>query len=167
MLFADASQFNGFLPTRGTIMLDFVFLAMFGIVPIMAFSIYLVRYRQKYELHKRLQVILGLTLLAAVTAFEVDMRFFTDWEELAEPSAHYQAGEWNTVWYSLIVHLAFAIPTAFLWIFVIVQGLRRFPSPAMPNDYSRVHLFWARLSAIGMTMTAVTGWIFYWLAFVA
>lgn len=148
-------------------MLDFVFLAMFGIIPIMAFSIYLVRYRQRYELHKRLQVILGITLLSAVTAFEVDMRFFTDWKELAAPSPYFHPDQWSGVWYSLVIHLAFAIPTPFLWVFVIVQGLRRFPSPARPCEYSRSHLFWARLAAIGMTLTAVTGWIFYWLAFVA
>ena len=71
------SELHGFLPTRGTFMLDFVFVAMFAIVPIMAWSIYLARYRRKYELHKRIQITLALVLAVAVAAFEVDARFFT------------------------------------------------------------------------------------------
>ena len=49
-------------------MLDVVFLAMFVVVPVMLYSIYLVRYRRRYRLHKRLQLGLGLILLMAVTA---------------------------------------------------------------------------------------------------
>ncbi len=148
-------------------MLDFVFLAMFGIVPLMGLSIYLVKYRRKYTVHKIMQISLGLTLAVAVAAFEIDMRLFTDWEKLAASSPYYIAGQWNTVWYSLLVHLCFAIPTTFLWIFVIVQAVRKIPAPPAPSDYSRQHIFWARLAAGGMTMTAITGWIFYYLAFVA
>ena len=44
---------------------------------------------------------------------------------------------------------------------------RHFPRPAAPSTYSRQHTFWAWLATLGMTMTAVTGWVFYWLAFVA
>ncbi len=65
------------------------------------------------------------------------------------------------------IHLFFAVPTALLWIYVIVQALRKFPSPASPGEYSMRHIFWARLAAFEMTMTAITGWSFYWLAFVA
>ncbi|HVW45670.1 MAG TPA: DUF420 domain-containing protein, partial [Solirubrobacterales bacterium] len=67
--------------------------------------------------------------------------------------------------YSLGVHLLFAVTTALLWIFVMVRALRRFPCPPAPNDHSRSHIFWARLAAIDMLLTAVTGWAFYWLAF--
>ena len=63
------------------------------------------------------------------------------------------------------VHLFFAVTTVILWIVVIVQALRKFPAPPMPNQYSPRHILWARLAALEMLMTAVTGWIFYWLAF--
>lgn len=161
----NAARLPGFLGTRGSFMLDFVFVAMFGILLVMGYSIYLVKYRQRYELHKRIQVALGLVLLVAVVAFEVDMRFFTDWETLAKPSPFYNEGEWDWVWISLTIHLLFAIPTTFLWTYVIISGLRNFPSPAQPSPYSPTHLFWAKLAAFEMLMTSVTGWVFYILAF--
>ena len=160
---SDFPGIDGFLGTRGSIMLDFVFVAMFGILPVLGVSIYLVKYRRRYELHKRIQVTLGVVLLAAVAAFEVDMQLVTDWRQRAEPSPYFE--DW--VFYSLYIHLFFAIPTAVLWVFVIVQAVRKFPRPAAPGTYSTRHIFWARLAAVEMTMTAVTGWIFYWISFVA
>lgn len=163
-MFYLLAQNGGFLPTRGSIMLDFVFTAMFGIVLILAASIYLVRSTQKYDLHKWIQIISGAVLLLTVIAFEVDMRFFTDWKALAKPSPYFEGG---IVHISLYIHLLFAVPTPFLWIYVIVTGLRKFPAPAAPNEHSASHKFWAWPAAIGMFMTAFTGWIFYYLAFVA
>ena len=159
------SGMDGFLGTRGSLMLDFVFVAMIGIVPIMGLSIYLVKYRQMFDLHKNIQVVLAVVLLVTVAVFEIDMRW-NGWEDRAAPSQFYQEGQWDWVWSSLTIHLMFATPTAFLWIFVIVQALRKFTSPPTPGQHSRQHVFWARLAALEMTMTAVTGWIFYWLAFV-
>jgi len=147
-------------------MLDVVFLAMFAIVPVLAWSIYLVRYRHRYELHKRIQIALGVVLLVAVGAFEVDMQIVTKrdgWLARAEPSPYFPDG----VWRSLYIHLAFAVPTPLLWIYVIVQALRKFPNPAGPGAHSRTHRITARLAAIGMTMTALTGWVFYWISFVS
>ncbi len=176
MIFAqlapDPAEFNGidgFLGTRASIMLDVVFVAMFAIVPVLLWNIYQVRYRRRYNLHKQVQLALGAVLLVAVAAFEVDMQWLTVWELRAEPSPYFEAArKWTCpAGISLAIHLAFAIPTALLWIAVIYRGLRHFPSPPLPNAHSRSHRFWGRLAAIGMVMTAVTGWIFYWLAFVA
>ena len=158
---------HGFLPTRGSLMLDFVFVAMIAVVPILAVSVYLVKFRHKYELHKQIQVVLGVVLLLTVIAFELDMRFGEGWKDFAAASPHYDRDNWSLVWYSLCVHLCFAIPTPLLWIFVIVRALRRFPSPPTPGEHSRSHIFWARLAACGICLTAVTGWVFYYLAFVA
>ena len=166
---AEFDGINGFLGTRASIMLDVVFLAMFAIVPVLLLSIYLVRYRRKYNLHKRIQLALGIVLLVSVAAFEFDMQWLTVWEQRAEPSPYFEtAHKWSCpAGISLAIHLAFAVPTAVLWVLVIVRALRNFPSPPVPGPHSRGHLFWGRLAAIGITMTAVTGWIFYWLAFVA
>jgi putative membrane protein len=159
----------GFLGTRASLMLDVVFLAMFLVVPVLLFSVYQVKYLRRYQLHKQLQIVLGSVLLIAVTAFEVDMRFFTDWKALATPSPYFDiAKPWTCpVGFSLIVHLSFAIPTLLLWIVVIVQALRHFPSPPMPGAHSAWHRRWGMVSTVGMVLTAVTGWIFYWMAFVA
>ena len=157
---------TGFLGTRASLMLDVVFLAMFLVVPALGFGVYLAK-QKKYQAHKLVQLTLGTVLLITVLAFEVDMRFFTEWEELAKPSRFWSESFSNPVRISLWIHLAFAVPTLFLWIFVIVQALRKFPSPPIPGPHSASHLFWARFAGLGMFMTAVTGWVFYYLGFVA
>jgi uncharacterized membrane protein YozB (DUF420 family) len=160
------AKIAGFLGTRASLMLDVVFLAMFLVVPLLAVSVWLVK-RGRYAAHKRMQLLLGTTLLLIVAAFEIDIRFFTDWEKLAEPSPYYRVNAWNTVWTALSIHLAFAIPATFLWGYVIVQALRKFPDPPRPGPYSRAHKRWAWLAAGTLVMTAITGSIFYYLAFVA
>jgi putative membrane protein len=155
---------DGFLGTRASIMLDVVFLAMFAIIPVMGWSIWLVKHRQHYALHKRIQLGLGLLLAVAVSLFEIDMRFVSGWRDRAEPSPYFPTG-W--VINSLGIHSVFATTTALLWIVVSVRALRNFPNPPGPGAHSRAHVFWARLAAWDMLLTAVTGWIFYWLAFVA
>ncbi|HUY32537.1 MAG TPA: DUF420 domain-containing protein [Pirellulales bacterium] len=153
---------DGFLGTRASLMLDVVFVAMFVVVPVLGWSVWLVKFRRNFALHKRVQFALGLVLLVAVGLFEADMRI-NGWRPRAEPSRYYET--W--VDHALRIHLVFAVTTALLWVFVIVQALRRFPSPPVPNEYSPRHQFWAKLAAVDMFLTAVTGWVFYWLAFVA
>lgn len=158
----------GLLPFRGSVMLDFVTIAMFVVLVVMAVSIWLVKARRAYQLHSILQIALGIILLVAVTAFEIDLRFITkDWTKLAEPSPYYTPAGWNAVWISLTIHLCFAIPTPFLWAFVIVRAIWKFPRPITPGVHSREHKNWAWAATVGMVMTAVTGWVFYYLAFVA
>jgi putative membrane protein len=160
-------MFDGFLGTRATLMLDLVSLSMLAVVPVLAVSIYLVKYRQMYALHKRIQLILGGVLLVAVTVFEVDIRLH-GWRHLAEPSPYYgRDGGTNWVMVCMAVHLVFAVSTTVLWAVVIWRALRNFPSPPVPGPHSAWHKRWARLAAIDMMCTAVTGWLFYWLAFVA
>ena len=177
---------DGFLGTRASIMLDIVFLAMFAILPVMSWSIWLVKHRQRYALHKRIQLGLWLVLAIAVSLFEIDMRFISGWRDRAEPSPYFAAAsdpgplqtlvfkQWlglesvpGWVIISLGIHLLFAVTTALLWVVVIARALRNFPRPPVPGAHSRTHIFWARLAAWDMVLTAVTGWIFYWLAFVA
>ena len=167
LLIAQFSGVNGFLGTRGSLMLDTVFLAMLAVLPVMGISIWLVKYRRKFQLHKIIQLTLASALLLAVVAFEIEVRV-TGWTDRALPSPYWQDGRWND-WIdaSLAVHLCFAIPTPLLWMVVIVQALRRFPKPPRPNEYSRRHAIWAWLAAIAMSLTAITGWVFYWLAFAA
>ncbi len=159
--------FDGFLGSRASFMLDVVFLAMFVVVPATGWSIYQVKYRQRYLLHKRMQVAIGFVLLVAVTIFEIDIRVY-GWRERAVDSPYYsEILSVGLVNWSLWIHLVFAISTSVLWIFVIVQALRKFPQQPMPNEYSPRHKFWATLAAVDLSLTALTGWTFYWLAFVS
>jgi len=155
---------DGFLGTRASIMLDIVFLAMFAVVPILGWSIHLVRNQRRYQLHKQVQVTLGLVLLVAVTLFEVDMRFVTDWRIRAEASPHYATG---TVMNALYIHLVFAVTTAVVWVVVMTRALRNIPSPPGPCRHSAWHKRWGWIAALDMLGTSITGWVFYWLAFVA
>jgi hypothetical protein len=157
---------NGFLGTRASLMLDVVFLTMFVVVPVMAWSIWQVRRHRRYVLHKRVQLALATVLLAAVLAFEVDIRFFTEWQALAAGSPYY-ASPINWVKIALAVHLFFAVPTAFLWGYVVWHALRYIPNPPRPSQHSARHKRWAWLAAWEMLGTAVTGWVFYYLAFAA
>jgi hypothetical protein len=68
---------------------------------------------------------------------------------------------------ALAVHLCFAVTAALLWVVVIVGALRRFPVPPAPSAHSAWHRRAGMAAAVDMACTAVTGWIFYYLAFVA
>jgi len=160
-LLAEFAGINGFLGSRASIMLDVVFLAMFGVLPVMAVSIGLARFGKRYAWHKRIQITLAVVLLAAVAAFEIDMQFISGWQTRAMPSPYWPTG----VKTSLYIHLVFSISTFFLWLYVVIGALKSVPNPPAPSPYSRRHIFWARLGAIDLTLTAITGWIFYWLAF--
>jgi putative membrane protein len=156
---------DGFLGTRASLMLDVVFLAMFAVIPVMAWSIWQVRRHGRYVLHKRVQLALASVLLVAVLAFEIDMRI-NGWQSRALPSPFYLSPV-NWVKVALGIHLFFAIPTAFLWVYVVWHALRNIPNPPQPSEHSARHIRWAWLAAWEMLGTAVTGWIFYYLAFVA
>jgi len=156
-------MFDGFLGTRASLMLDVVFLAMFVVVPALAWSVYLVKVRRNYGLHKQVQVLLGSVLLVAVVLFEVDIRLY-GWSHRASASPYAADG---TVMKVLYVHLFFAVSTTGLWIVVIYRALKNFASPPTPGPHSVWHKRWGWIAAIDMVCTSITGWTFYWLAFVA
>lgn len=158
----DFPGIDGFLGTRASLMLDTVFVAMFFVIAMMAWSIYQVRYRKRYALHKRIQLVLAIVLLVAVIAFETEMRLY-GWEERATGSLGGSANP--AVWTALYVHLVFAISTAALWPMVIYRALRQFPARPMPDNHSSSHIFWARIAAVDMVCTSVSGWAFYSFAF--
>ena len=158
---------DGFLGTRASLMLDFVVLAMVAILPILGWSIWLVKYRRRFQIHKTVQLALAVTLAVTVSVFELDMRI-NGWTPRAEASPYYGSEEsMGTLFYALYIHLFFAVTNVLLWIIVIVRALRGFPRLAAPNEHSASHIRLARLAAIDMCLTSVTGWTFYWLAFVA
>ena len=158
----DFPGYDGFLGSRASFMLDVIAVVMFFVVALMCWSIYQVRCHKRYTLHKRTQLALAAILLIAVIAFEIDMRIY-GWEDRAAGSIDGSAAP--TVWKALYAHLMFAISSACLWPLVIYRALRQFPVKPVPSPHSRSHVFWARLAAIDMLLTAVTGWVFYYLAF--
>ncbi len=127
-LLAEIRGINGFLGSRASITVDIVFLALFALLPILGWSIWLVRSRRRYVLHKRVQLTLAAVLLLAVIAFEIDMRFISGWTERAESSPYWPSG----VWTSLYIHLVFSISTALLWLYVVIGGAAEYSQSAGP-----------------------------------
>ena len=161
---------NGFLGYDSSLMLDVVVCALVLIVPTLLWSVYLVKFRRQFTLHRNIQVTLGIVLLIAVSAFEVDLQLVHGgWENVVnkpdkEPRLTGDALE--TVRTILWVHLVFAISTPFLWATTLVLAWRRFPNPPQPGPHSRLHKMLGWASAIDISMTAVTGLIFYYYAFI-
>jgi uncharacterized membrane protein YozB (DUF420 family) len=148
--------------SRGSLGMDVVLVGLIALLPILGWSIAAVR-RGHYLLHKRLQLVIVALLLAAIVFFEIDIRLLSDWRERARPSGFWPAG----VFWSLGIHLVFAISTLVLWGWVLWEALTRFPNPPHPASHGPRHRFMARIAALDLAATAITGFIFYWLAFVA
>lgn len=160
---------DGFLGFRTSFMLDFVVVALVLIVPILCYSVYAVKIRRQYTLHRNLQLMLGIVLLVAVSLFEVDLQWVQKgWENVVakrDPKlTTEQLGFVRTV---LRVHLIFAISTPLLWAATIGLALRRIPSPPQPCPHSQLHKMLGWISTIDIVLTSVTGLVFYYFAFVA
>ena len=145
-------------------MLDFVVVAMLGVTLVLGYSIYQIRYKKNPIRHRNIQIATAIVLTVALLAFEIDVRYFTNWRELAEGSPYYESGFADLC---LWVHLVFAIPAPVVWAVVIIMGLRRFKTGFEQGRFNRTHRISGRIAAGFMVLTAVTGWVFYYVAFVA
>jgi len=157
---------DGFLGTRASFGMDLVLVGLIALLPVLALSIYLVRNRRAYAAHKRLQIFIAGALLAAIVVFEIDVRLISDWKVRAAAAG--QNPWWPAgVLTALGIHLVFAVSTLVLWVWVVWEAFLRFPVPPTPGSHGPRHRVMARLAALDLVLTAVTGTIFYWLAFVA
>ncbi len=162
---------NGFLGFDASFMLDFVVSALVLIVPVLLYSLFVVKFQKNFSLHRNLQIILGVVLLIAVGAFEIDTQLVHGgWENIVNknPDAPRLIGDayvyaQRVLWF----HLIFAITTPFLWIATLVYALRRYPNPPVPGEHSQLHKTLGWLSVIDIVMTSLTGLWFYYAAFVA
>jgi putative membrane protein len=162
------SGVSGFLPGRASLMLDVIVVSMFFVLLALGFSIYSVKNGQRYRRHKFIQITLASTLLVVLLLFEIDVHFIDKWMVRADPSPYFDATTRSgLVVYALAIHLVFATTTFALWLTVILGALRHFPRPPGPNKHSRFHRRWGTAAALDMVMTTLTGWLFYWLAFIA
>lgn len=154
---------EGLLGSRADLVMDLVLLSLLFILPLMLYSYRCVR-RGEYALHRQWQLTLGIVLGLAVVLFELDMRFAGGVYELARGGRYYDTLILDV---TLYVHLFFSVTTAFIWLVLILLSLKRFAKPPQPNSFSQTHRLWGRLGMLDMIMTAVTGYILYWIAFVA
>jgi hypothetical protein len=161
---------DGFLGYDTSLMLDVVVCALVVLVPLLACSVYLVKVRRAYTLHRNLQIALGLVLLAAVTAFEIDLQLVHGgWLNIAnkDSGSPRLAGERLALaQQTLRVHLVFAVSTPVLWVLTTVLALRRYSNPPRPGSHSRLHKTLGWLSVADLVLTSATGLAFYYLAFI-
>jgi len=159
---------TGFLPWRGPFMIDVIVVAMVLVLIALSWSLFSVKYRQRYHRHKVIQLCLAGALLVLLVGFEIDIQYLENWKERAQASPYYDAAAGSgLVIYSLWIHLLFATTTLALWLLIILRALYHFPNPPRPNRHSAYHARWGMVAAIDMFLTAVSGWAFYFLAFVA
>jgi putative membrane protein len=152
----------GFLGTRGDILMDLVVLSFFLILPALVFSWRRVRQHQ-YALHRKTQLILGITLGITVLLFEVDLKVSGGIFELTRDSAYAGTTLLNLLIYS---HTLVAIVTTFIWILLIIFSLKRFDNPPTPNAFSGKHRFWGRTGMITMILTGISSFPLYYYGFV-
>jgi putative membrane protein len=156
-----------FFETRAPFIMNLVALGMGLLVPLIAWSIYLVRQKKAYKQHKTLQLIISGILLTVVVLFEVCVRIY-GWEEEAKPSPYYE-----TILYPVLYgHLFFAISAALIWSISIFKALswdkkKHLSKTLLPGASSGAHKKMGWTASFFMTMTSITGWFFYYLAFVA
>lgn len=148
--------------SRSSLILDLVFIALIPVLPVLFYSIAHVRKNKQYHYHKKIQVGLSVFLLIVILLFEVDVRIF-GWEQYAKQSPYYH----SILFPFLYVHLVFAIGTFVLWSGTLVLALKNFSRVPYPNEYSSKHKVLARASALGLTLSIFSGWVFFYLAFVA
>ncbi len=160
---------HGFLGNDASFMLDFVVVALIAIVPIQLYSLYLVKYRRKFLLHRNLQITLGLTLLVAVLAFEVDMQLIHGgWQNIVnkDPESPRLTGTaLETAHQVLRLHLIFAVSTPFLWAVTLTMALRNICPPTFQSPHNQLHKTLGWLSVADIVGTSLTGLWFYYVAF--
>ena len=154
---------DGFLPfSRASFMLDVVALGMLLVIPILTFSIYWVRLKKAYHFHRQVQSIMAGVLLFVVVCFEIEIRLF-GWQQYATVSPFYE----TYLYPFLTFHVIVACITTVFWVLTVYKAVRHFPKQTAPNKHSFKHKKLARMAALSMYLTAITGWIFYWMAFIA
>ncbi len=149
--------------SRAPFSFDLLIIILTLILPILSYSIYVVKVKQNYRLHKKLQIFISILLLITILVFEVDVRL-NGWIHLAKKSPYY-----NTIlWPVLYIHLILAISVTILWILVFTRAIRRIKLPPdLDHKEIKFHKKFASLASIGLYLATLTGILFYYFAFLA
>lgn len=158
---------DGFLGFHASFMLDAVVVALVLVVPVLVYSLYLVKVRRDFVTHRNLQIGLAITLLAAVMAFEVDLHFIQGgWLNVVKKGPSVSETQLQFIHQILRIHLIFAGSTPILWATTIILAWRNMPNPPKPSPHSRVHKLLGWMSTVDLVLTSITGLVFYYVAFV-
>jgi hypothetical protein len=155
---------NGFLGTRADMLMDIVMLSFIVILPILIWSWRLARSEKQYQKHRRVQLILAITLLIVVGIFEYDLSKSGGIFELTSASAYAGTTLLNTAIY---VHTLFAVVASIIWLGLIGLSLWRFGPNPEPGPFSRKHRAWGKAGMVTMVLAGLTSPPLYYLGFVA
>ena len=156
----------GFLPNvrDASVALDILVLWAGVLIVGLAWSLYAVRFQGRYRLHRLIQA--GLTGVLAVALFLLELNLFLDltWWDRALQSPYNQRGILVPF---LWTHRGIASVSCLFWLWTLVTAFHGFESPPTPGAFSRDHKRLAWVATVSVFTTAVTGWMFYWMAFLA
>ena len=144
---------DGFLGTDAPLVLDLIVVVLALAIPLLVFSIGAAS-RGAHRVHKAIQITLTVVLAIALIGFELQVQQ-SGWEEMTNFAAQPPSRQ-NHLTFALGVHLLFAISTPFLWI-----------AAMSATDRGRSHRVLGRLAAADLCLTALTGWYWYYVAFVS
>jgi hypothetical protein len=149
--------------SRAPLVFDVLVTAMPLVLIAVGFGLYQVRVHRNYDFHRKIQLTISAVLLIVVIWFEVNVRV-QGWIENAQPSPFFNSG----LFPFLYLHVAIAVSSAALWVNQVSHALRHFSKNYEIAAKEKVkHLRRGWLTIGMMSLTTITGWIFYYLAFVA
>ena len=149
---------SSFLGARGDALIDIGILSIVAVVPILLWSWGLARKKQ-WTLHKRVQLATASLLGVVVLLFEIDLNQLGGIFKVTADSAYAGTATLNFwIW----IHTAFAISSTFVWLFLVLASLIKFPSPPEPRFFS-THRYFGRLAMtlmLGSGATAIPMYIY-------
>ncbi len=152
---------SSFLGARGDALIDIGVLSIVAVVPILLWSWSLAR-RKQWTLHKRVQLTTALVLGIVVLLFEIDLNQLGGIFAVTADSTYAGTATLNFwIW----IHTAFAISSTFVWLFLVLASLIKFPSPPEPKFFT-THRYFGRLAMILMLGSGATAIPMYIYGFV-
>ena len=152
---------QGFLGTRGDILMDLVVLSFLVILPVLMISWRAAR-RGNYAQHRAIQISLVLVLAVAVGLFEVDLKLSGGIFELTRESSYAGTTLLNGLVYG---HTLVAIGSTLVWVPLVIVSLRRFSNPPVSNAFGPTHRKWGRLGMLLMMASGLSAVPLYYLGF--
>ena len=153
---------EGFLGSRGDVLIDLVILSFIAILPLLVISWRYAR-NKHYAHHRHLQIGLAVILAVAVGLFELDLRLSGGIFELTRGSAYSGNDLLNSIIYG---HTLVAVASVLVWVPLIVVSLKRFGSPPVPGAFGPRHRFWGRMGMALMMLSGFSALPLYYLGFV-
>jgi len=115
-----------------------------------------------FNTHRMIQLIISTALLIVILIFEVEVRT-NGWIDNARPSPHYETILFPVLW----LHILCAVATVALWAVTLIGAIKHLGRPPLPHQtHSTKHKRLGKYSSMSLWLTAITGTIFYYLAFI-